>query len=167
MATFKARGSLLAGALAAVSVIEVDPTTGERTIFYNLKGYRPLAPADITDQRFGAPDLVLVDGYEPLAAREMLRRARLAARPSVLDLESGPPDALLDLIALGTDVILPRAAAAHCTGLAAPDDALRDLAKRSPATLVVTDGVRGCWALADGSESSTATSPLSVCTFSP
>lgn len=134
----------------AVSVIEIDPATGERTIFYNLKGYRPLAAADITDDRFGAPDLVLVDGYEPLAAREMLRRARLAGVPSVLDLESGPPEALLDLIALGTDVILPRAAAAHCTGRPDPQHALRDLAPKSPATLVVTDGPRGCWALAQG-----------------
>lgn len=134
----------------AVSVIEVDPRTAERTIFYNLSGYRPLAPGDITDERFGAPDLILVDGYEPLAAREMLRRARLASCPSVLDLESGPPDALLELIAMGTDVILPRAAAAHCTGRADPEPALRRLAELSAATLVVTDGPRGCWALADG-----------------
>jgi sugar/nucleoside kinase (ribokinase family) len=51
---------------------------------------------------------------------------------------------------LGTHAILPLAAAARLTGESLPEAALRSLASWTNAQLVVTDGLRGAWALTPG-----------------
>jgi sugar/nucleoside kinase (ribokinase family) len=132
------------GARPAVSVIQIDPATGERTIFYNTSGYRPLRPGDLSPERFGRPELVIVDAYDPAGARMALERAREVGAASVLDLEAGPAEELWGLLGLGTDAVLPRAAAERLTGVRGAGPAARELALRVP-TAVVTDGARGSW----------------------
>ncbi len=36
-----------ASASPGISLVEIDPATGERTVFYTLRGYRSLQPTDI------------------------------------------------------------------------------------------------------------------------
>ena len=50
---------------------------------------------------------------------------------------------------LATDCILPLSEARALTGEDTPELALRSLARRTTAQLVVTDGVRGSWALSE------------------
>jgi sulfofructose kinase len=132
----------------AVAVVEIDPATGGRTVFYSLRGYRSLSRSDIPAGAFKDLRLVLVDGYEVEAARAMLQHAGDHGCRSVLDLEAGEPEVLRELLSLGTDSILPRAAAEALAGTAGAIDAtLNKLAGWTGGTVVITDGVNGSWSL--------------------
>ena len=135
----------------AVAVVQIDPESGERTVFYNVTGYRYAKPCDIPADIAERSRLFLVDGYEPEGAVQLLKLARRANRPSVLDLESGPPEILNEMLALGTDAILPLATAQNLSGCDSPERVLENLRGRTDAALVVTDGANGSWANAEGS----------------
>jgi len=135
----------------AVAVVQVDPRTGERTVFYTLSGYRHLAPEDIPADAIRSARLLLLDGYEIDANLAALRIARRAGIPAVLDLEAGDPATLLEMIRLGSDAILPLEAARRLTERDDAEAALEALRAQAPdTTLLVTDGLRGSWALAPG-----------------
>jgi sulfofructose kinase len=129
-----------------VAVVEIDPHNGERTVFYNLEGYGWLQPEDLAAVSLVGVELVLVDGYDCRASRHLLQAAAGKGIHSVLDLEAGDPDALKELIALGTHVIMPLAAASRLTGRSEPGDAVTALASLTKGQAIVTDGARGSWA---------------------
>lgn len=76
----------------------------------------------------------------------MLKRARELGVPSVLDVEAGSREELLEMIRLGSHAILPLEAAVAITGKEKPEEALVELAKNSDAQFVITDGAKGSWA---------------------
>ena len=127
--------------------VHIDPHTAERTIFYTREGYQYLKPADVPVEVMKTARVLLVDGYEPEAARMALEAVQGTPCRSVLDVEQGDADELLYLIALATDVILPIATARMLTGKNSPEDVLRGLSRKTNGQLVVTDGIRGSWAL--------------------
>ena len=129
------------------AVVQVDPRTGERTIFYTMGRYRFLQSADIPFDAIRRAKVVLVDGYEPEAAFAVLQMVHDTGGRSVLDIERGDGDSAMRLLELSTDCILPLSQARVMTGAATPEDVLHRLSKMSGAQLVVTDGVRGSWAL--------------------
>ncbi|EIQ01951.1 sugar kinase, ribokinase [Opitutaceae bacterium TAV1] len=131
----------------AVAIVEVDRARQQRTVFYSTAGCRKLTAADVPAEAIRAARAVLVDGYETEASLAALRIAKKAGVRSVLDLETGDPVVLKELLALGTDAILPISAARALTGAESPGDALRGLAQWTTAQLLVTDGARGSWAL--------------------
>jgi sulfofructose kinase len=133
-----------------MALVEVDPISGERTVFYTLNGYRSLKPADIPVEDVKQAKLILVDGYETDAAFAMLAATRGTPCRSVLDVEAGDPKILRRLIELGTDVILPLGAAQRLSGESDPAAALHKLRSWTQGLLLTTDGVNGSWALADG-----------------
>jgi sulfofructose kinase len=130
------------------AVVHVDPLDGERTIFYMAKRYHYLKAADIPLDVVRRTRLVLVDGYEREAAPTVLEAVREAGGRSVLDVEEGEREAALRLLDLASDCILPLSQARALTGEENPERALRRLAKKTTAQLIVTDGLRGSWALA-------------------
>ena len=140
-----------ATASPVVAIVQADPTTGDRTIFFTLKGYHVLKAADVPREAVRRCKLVLVDGYEPDAALAMLDVASEAGQRSVIDLEIVDRDTDRNktdrLLATGTDCILPLGTAGVLTGQQAPEAALRQLAQSTAAQLIVTDGPRGSWAL--------------------
>ena len=94
-----------------------------------------------------------MDGYEPEAALAILEVAGVAGVSSVLDVESGDPDVLGRMLALGAHAILPLGAGRTLTGRMAPGEVLAGLGALtgSGPQLVVTAGTRGSWAIgADG-----------------
>lgn len=137
-------------ASAGVAVVEIDPATGDRTVFYNLSRYRFVRSADISADTVKSVKLILVDGYEAEAALAMLEIARDAGVSSVLDLEAGDPAVLRRMLELGSHAILPLATASRLTNESEPAAALRQLGRWTDAQLVVTDGRHGAWALTPG-----------------
>jgi sulfofructose kinase len=129
------------------AVIHVDPQTGGRTIFYMAKRYHLLKAADIPLDVVRRAKLVLVDGYERDAAPTVLEAVREVGGRSVLDIEAGDSEAAFRLLELGTDCILPLSEARALTGEKTAERALRLLAKKTAAQLIVTDGMHGSWAL--------------------
>jgi sulfofructose kinase len=131
------------------AVIHVDPRSGERTIFYMLKRYKFLKPADIPLDAVRRAKLVLVDGIERDAVPTLLEAARSAGVRSVLDMEGGSPEECLRLLKLSTDCILPLGDARVISGKESAEQTLRFLAQETSAQLIVTDGANGSWALTD------------------
>lgn len=136
-----------ASASAGVALVEIDPATGERTVFYTLNGYRSLKASDIPTSEVKLAKLILVDGYETEAALTMLQATQGTACHSVLDVEAGDPAVLRQLIELGTDIILPLSAAKRLSGEADPVAALNKLSAWTRGQLLATDGIHGSWAL--------------------
>lgn len=131
----------------AVAIVEVHRARQQRTVFFSTSGCPKLRPEEIPAEAIRRSRAILVDGYEIAASRAAVLTAKEAGIRSVLDIEAGPPDALFELLALGTDAILPLAAARELTGADSPADALYGLARRTDAQLLVTDGTKGSWAL--------------------
>lgn len=135
------------GASPAVAVIDVDPRTGERTVYYTLNHYQYLKRADVPAQAIRQAKLLLVDGYETEAALEALKIAHHAGVPSVLDLEAGDDTMLREMLRFGSHAILPLEAARRLTGQTTPEAVLRELTEITEAQLLVTDGLHGSWAM--------------------
>ena len=135
-----------ASALPGVALVEIDPATGERTVFYTLNGYRSLRREDIPAAAVQRAKLILVDGYETEAALAMLEAAQGTNCRSVLDLEAGEPAMLRKLVELGTDIILPLGTAQRLSGESDAAAALQKLNAWTRGQVLVTDGVKGSWA---------------------
>jgi sugar/nucleoside kinase (ribokinase family) len=137
-------------ALPGVALVEIDPRTGERTVFYTLNGYHSLTRADIPVEAVKRARLILVDGYQTDAALAMLEAAHGTDCRSVIDIEAGEPEVSRKLIELATDVILPLGAAKKLSGENEPVAALKKLNAWTRAQLIITDGVHGSWAWVNG-----------------
>jgi sugar/nucleoside kinase (ribokinase family) len=129
-----------------ISVVEIEPLSGERTVLYSLKGYGSLKNADIPLSEVKRARLILVDGYETEAALTMLEAIQGTPCHSVLDIEAGDPQTLRRLIELGTHIILPLAAALRLSGQSEVAEALRELSTWTTGQIIATDGVNGSWA---------------------
>jgi sulfofructose kinase len=151
-----------AGASPGVAIVEIDPVSGERTVYYSLDSYRSLTRDDIPVADVTGARLILVDGYETEAALAMLEAARGTECRSVLDLEAGDPATLRRLIGLGTDTILPLAVALKLSGEASASAALLKLSAWTSGQLIVTDGVNGSWALTPDGVIQQAAFPVDV-----
>ncbi len=134
----------------AVAVVEVDPRSGERTVFYNLDHYGWLDPDDVPAEAVRAARLVITDAYEHAAALRLLELAREANIPSVLDIEAGDPQRTRALAERASHVILSLEGGKQITHRDAPSAVLAALRLWTDAQLVVTDGVNGSWSLVDG-----------------
>jgi sulfofructose kinase len=131
-----------------IALVQIDAQTAERTIFYNLDEYEHLRPVDLPVEALQQAKLLMLDGYEPAAVEAALQIVQHTACRTVLDLESGDPDAFRRMIALGTDVILPLATARALTGYDSPDNVARTMAAMTAGQVVITDGMAGSWAVA-------------------
>jgi len=129
----------------ALSVVEIDPHTGERTVFYNTSGYGALTSDDVPEDAVLSAGLVLSDGYEPIATERALQLAFQANVPSVVDVENGEATLLLRLIELASDPVVPIGTGRRLTQQDAPEAVLAELAQLAGGRVVVTDGVNGCW----------------------
>jgi sulfofructose kinase len=134
-------------AVPGVALVEIDPRTGDRTVFYTLNGYHSLTRSDVPVEAVKRAKLVLVDGYQTEAALAMLEAAQGTGCRSVIDIEAGEPDVLRNLIELATDIILPLGAARRLSAETDPVAALKKFRSWTRAQLIVTDGVNGSWAL--------------------
>jgi len=130
----------------AIALVEIDPRTAARTVFIQMDNYGYLRPTDIPGTEISQARALLVDSYDLDATEAALTAAAGSACRSILDFESGDPARLKKLLGMGTDAILPLAAARNLTGQQVPDDVLRTLGHWCPGQVVVTDGVHGSWA---------------------
>ncbi|MEK7949992.1 carbohydrate kinase family protein [Luteolibacter soli] len=135
------------GERVAMSLVQIDRTTGERTVYYNLRNYGWLHPEDIPADAIRKARLIFVDGYDAPAALGMLRATHGSDCRSIIDLEHGDTAFLHECISLATDVLLPLHTARAATGKESPADCLAALADLGSGQMIVTDGERGSWAL--------------------
>lgn len=133
----------------ALALVEIDPKTAARTVFVNLDEYGFLKQEDIPVEAIRSAKVLMVDSYDLDATEWALRAAQGSDCRTMLDFESGDSNRLRNLLALGTDIILPLECGRQLSGETTPDKVLRELAKITKGQLLVTDGVNGSWAWSD------------------
>ena len=137
-------------AAPALAFIEVEPLSGERTVFYSTQNYRPLTPADIKPEWLDDTRLLFIDCYDAEGGIVLLQLAREKGIPSVLDMEAGHISHLKTMLTLGSHVILPLEAAQFITHKQQAEPCLNQLSQMTDAQLVITDGANGSWAYEHG-----------------
>ena len=138
------------GARSAWSAVAVDPQ-GERLIL-NTPGHGlDVSPDWIVGASLEGACAVLVDMGWPEGAACMLRLARKAGVPSVLDADLGPHAGAAALIALAEHVVFSAAGLAHHAGTPDPAEGLLRMRATAPgAMLGVTLGEDGYLWLDEG-----------------
>jgi len=131
----------------AIALVEIEPRTAARTVFIQMDNYGYLRPEDIPRAEIAQARALLVDSYDLDATEAALEAAEGTGCRSILDFESGDQVRLKKLLGMGTDPILPMAAGRSLTGMQEAGDVLRALGDLCRGQVVVTDGVRGSWAL--------------------
>ncbi len=127
------------------SVVIVDRSSGERTIFYTTKGYMPVPSEQIDEQLIRQCRVLFVDytaGEGGLHATMLAHRYGI---PVVADIEQERAPAMAELIPQVDHLIVDVQTAARMTGEAQPPHMVRALARRERACCVVTVGEKGCW----------------------
>jgi sugar/nucleoside kinase (ribokinase family) len=89
-------------------------------------------------------DVLLVDGYAPLAVSAVLDRARHAGVPVVADIEFAGPQSQ-ELLTVADHLVIPLDLAVKVSGIQAPHGAIERLWSEYRRAIVVTDGARGAW----------------------
>lgn len=130
----------------AIALVEIDHSTAARTVFIQMDNYGYLKPEDIPGAEIASAKALLVDSYDLDATEAALEAAAGTSCRSILDFESGDQSRLRKLLGMGTDPILPLAAARDLTGMKEPGDVLRSLGDSCPGQVLVTDGIHGSWA---------------------
>jgi sugar/nucleoside kinase (ribokinase family) len=130
----------------AFALVQIDPKTAERTVYYNLSRYQHLQAADLPVETLRNARALLLDSFEIDATLATLDAVAGASARTILDLEHGDHDRIRKAISKATDSILPWGLAKALTGKAEPEEALAELRALTKGNLLVTDGVRGSWA---------------------
>ncbi|MGL6259539.1 carbohydrate kinase family protein [Vibrio sp. WXL210] len=136
-------------AVPATALVEVDPKSGDRTVFYTTQGYRALTPADIDPAWLEDTRLLYVDGYDVKGNIALLEMAKQRGIPSVIDIEAGDHTQLITMLKLAGHAILPLEAAQFIASEQNAEACLKKLSELTEAQLVITDGANGSWALVD------------------
>ncbi len=137
------------GARSAWSAVAIEPG-GERSILNTPGAGLDVLPDWITPDLLAGAGAVLVDMGWPRGAEHVLRLARAAGIPSVLDADLGPDPAAARLFGLADHVLFSAAALRHHAGSEGADG-LRRMQPAAPrAVLGVTLGAEGFLWLEDG-----------------
>ncbi len=126
------------------SRIILDQSTGERTIFYDESHFKPVQADDISLRLLESAAVVLLDYISGPVPIDLVRKARKAHRPVVIDIEGQPAQAasLLDEV---DHLVVSDEFARWCTGQSSPGASCTALACTPRAATVVTAGAAGCW----------------------
>jgi len=130
----------------AFALVQIDPKTAERTVYYNLTRYQPLKATDLPVEVLCNARVLLLDSFELDAMLATLDAVAGTPVRTILDLEHGDHALIRKAISKATDSILPWGLAKELTGKAEPEAALAELRALTKGNLLVTDGVRGSWA---------------------
>ncbi|WP_109830932.1 carbohydrate kinase family protein [Reichenbachiella versicolor] len=136
-------------ATPAIAVVEVDDE-GERTVMYSIKNYRQVSPEDIDITKIKKAKLLLVDGYDIDTNTHLLKIAKRHGIKSILDLETSDRKAMIEMIQLATNPILPLEAAQNLTNKDTAEDCLHELIKMTDGQVIITDGANGSYTLNNG-----------------
>lgn len=126
------------------SRILIDASTGERTVFYDQRRFKPVQPEDLPEKLLACTRVLLVDFLDLPSPIELVRKARRSGVPVVVDLEAQLPEAA----ALAQEVdhlVVPEEFARWLTGEQQLPTACAALAGSPRAATVVTAGANGCW----------------------
>ena len=127
------------------SVIVVDRSNGQRTLFYSLEGVTAPDPARITASVIRQARVLFVDSTVTGVGRHAALLAREAGVPVVADLEDPNAASVMELAAEVDHLIVGVTFAGQVTGASSPEQMVRALWHPGASACVVTAGGQGCW----------------------
>lgn len=136
------------GADPVTSVLTIT-SDGERYIAFDddALASTPLPSTPTIDDALSATNVLLIDApTAPPGSLEVLKRARAAGIPVILDAERDPTEGVLALIAEADHLVIPLAFGRDITGRVEPADVVEALWGATRNALVLTDGPRGAYA---------------------
>lgn len=134
------------GASPPISLVQTDPVTAERTIFYNLSGVVHPAASDLNVEVLRSARVLLVDSYEADVAIAAMEAVAGSDVQTVVDIEPGTPEQRRRMLALATHAVLPWKTAEALSGTTGIEPMMAALSVISRAQLVITHGIEGSWA---------------------
>lgn len=128
------------------SQVIVDRTTGERTIFYDPRHFKPVQAEDISADLLACTRLLLVDYIGGRDPADIIRKARSAGTPVLIDIEGHHPQSqMAPLLEQVTHLVVPEDFVRWQTGQNDLAAGCATLARTPRAATVVTAGADGCW----------------------
>lgn len=128
--------------LPHISVILVDPDSGERSILAYRDPALAFHPGELPDRTFCCAPVLLLDGHDPEHSLWCARQAKRCGIRVVLDLDRASP-AAVRLLEQVDFPLVSRSFLQEFTGMSRPEDSLASLAGRFPGLLIVTLGSAG------------------------
>jgi sugar/nucleoside kinase (ribokinase family) len=125
------------------SIIIVDRSTAERTIFYDKSRFHPVRAADVLEDLLVSARVLLVD-FLDASPLDLIIKARRLNVPVVLDIEGQSAESMAMLEHVD-HLVVPEEFAMWASGAREPGAACAVLARRPRAATVVTAGAAGCW----------------------
>ncbi len=132
------------GVEPAMSVVLVD-NKGERTVVYSMYNYKAVEPEDFDTSVLDDCRLIMVDGYDTIINTHLLKLAKERGIATVLDMEHGERETMVEMLSLAAHSILPLEAAQELTGLKGAAECVEALSKMTEGQVVITDGVNGSY----------------------
>jgi len=133
------------GATSQFAFCAIDQASGQRTIFYIHGTKGKFAPEDLDCAALLDCHCLLVDGHHNVAAAAVVRWAREAGVPVVLDLER-PQEEDEALVSGASHPVVPERFALEFTGEGDVEAAGRAMLALGPEVVVITRGPEGCLA---------------------
>lgn len=133
------------GARPTQSVIIVDLSTGQRTIFFSRAGVTPRRAEEMTTDLIGRTRVLFVDHTVVEGGLRAIQIAHALGIPVVGDIESESAPGVAELMTQVDHLIVSVHLAARLTGGSDPAAMVRALASPQRACLAVTAGDQGCW----------------------
>ncbi|GLS22620.1 ribokinase [Labrys miyagiensis] len=133
-----------AGVHSPICTVLIDKT-GERLVVPYYDPALGKDPSWLPLDLVARADAALVDIRWPEGAAAVLKAARAAGKPAVLDADTGPQAVIGELADLASHVVFSEPAALAFSGAATPQEALKTLAGRLGGFLAVTAGHEGCY----------------------
>lgn len=122
---------------------------GERYVAFDdsTLATTPLPGEALVDAALSVADAVLVDAcVAPPGTLQVIERARDLDVPVVLDAERDPSPSVLALVDAADHLVIPLGFGATLTGASTPVDIAAGLWNERRSSVVLTDGIRGCYA---------------------
>jgi sulfofructose kinase len=133
------------------SIVVVDQSTGERTIFYSGEGVTLGSAEEISDELIARCRVLFVDHLTASTGLRAVELAHAHAIPVVADIEQETRPRAVELMGQADHLVVGIKLAGRVTGETRPERMVQALSRAERACCVVTAGEKGCWYSEHGS----------------
>lgn len=137
--------------ISQVRFVVIESSTKESHTYFTPGNVGELEIDEIDVDLLEGVDLLLIDGNEPRAQMELMRKARERGIPVLLE-ACGDREIAAECVGMADVVVVSERRASEITGMGALDEICRGLLEKGPKTAIVTLGNEGAVGLSRDAE---------------